>query len=96
MCHNIIDGRYHAQCCHFVELASRPMDCGRQNCLFSSRHAHPIGCRNSSCIRLMNPPVKNPIRMSPAPCPNCTHLKNLGGPIGQPPAVRTAQPASAK
>ncbi|EFI28380.1 hypothetical protein CC1G_13914 [Coprinopsis cinerea okayama7 len=87
MCHNIIDGRYHTQCFHFVEMATRSVDCLRPDCLFSSRHVHPVGCRNSQCIRLMNQPVKNPIRVSPSNCPNCIH-KSLGGPIGHAQAAK--------
>ncbi|TFK29916.1 hypothetical protein FA15DRAFT_187672 [Coprinopsis marcescibilis] len=93
MCHNIIDGRYHTSCFHFVEMATKSVDCLRNNCLFSSRHTHPIGCRNSECVRVMSHPVKNPIRVSPASCPNCIHIKNMGGtvrphPMPQPQAAK--------
>ncbi|KAF9227949.1 hypothetical protein BS17DRAFT_746948 [Gyrodon lividus] len=71
MCHNIIDGRFHTPCGHFISMSTRVQDCLRPNCLFSRRHIHPIGCKSQSCIRLMALPVKNPIRISPAVCPIC-------------------------
>ncbi|KIL00424.1 hypothetical protein PAXRUDRAFT_29838 [Paxillus rubicundulus Ve08.2h10] len=71
MCHNIIDGRYHTPCSHFVHMSTQHQDCLRPNCLFSRRHVHPTGCKSHSCIRLMALPVKNPIRISPAACAIC-------------------------
>ncbi|KAF8136334.1 hypothetical protein EV363DRAFT_1428740 [Boletus edulis] len=77
MCHNIIDGRYHTPCGHFVSMSTRLQDCLRANCLFSRRHVHPVGCKSQFCIRLMALPVRNPIRVSPTVCSNC----QMGGPV---------------
>ncbi|OCB84297.1 hypothetical protein A7U60_g8977 [Sanghuangporus baumii] len=71
MCHNIIDGRFHTACGHFVSMATRTQDCLRPDCLFSRRHAHPYGCKSPNCIRMMSLPVKNPIRISPVKCADC-------------------------
>ncbi|KAG8217494.1 hypothetical protein J3R82DRAFT_5642, partial [Butyriboletus roseoflavus] len=75
----IIDGRYHTPCGHFVSMSTRVQDCLRPNCLFSRRHMHPIaqGCKSQSCVRLMALPVKNPIRLSPSVCSSC----QIGGPV---------------
>ncbi|KAG2349931.1 hypothetical protein BDR05DRAFT_972835 [Suillus weaverae] len=71
MCHNIIDGRYHTECSHFIAMSTKFQDCLRPNCLFSVRHVHPTACRSQSCIRLMALPTKNPIRISPSKCGDC-------------------------
>ncbi|KZS89894.1 hypothetical protein SISNIDRAFT_416090, partial [Sistotremastrum niveocremeum HHB9708] len=71
------DGRYHQGCDHFVSMASRTQDCLRPNCLFSRRHVHPVGCNSASCIRSMDPPAKNAVRVSPSKCPTC--LMRNGG-----------------
>ncbi|KAI0273606.1 hypothetical protein BC834DRAFT_921638 [Gloeopeniophorella convolvens] len=72
MCHNIIDGRYHTLCGHFMPLSTRRQDCMRPNCLFSTRHpSGPAGCESSACQRLMGLPIRNPIRLSPTHCPDC-------------------------
>ncbi|KAJ8078752.1 hypothetical protein PM082_013035 [Marasmius tenuissimus] len=60
MCHYIIDGRMWA-CGHFEPLTSCHRDCQKRNCLFSS--AHPFGCKSPSCIRTMQLPVTNPVRV---------------------------------
>ncbi|KAJ7632592.1 hypothetical protein FB45DRAFT_912876 [Roridomyces roridus] len=75
MCHNIIDGRRHKLCGHFVALATRRQDCRRVDCLFSERHMHMGQCRSASCLRLMSPPTFNPIRESPTRCPQCVMAK---------------------
>ncbi|KAI6109172.1 hypothetical protein EDD16DRAFT_1615891 [Pisolithus croceorrhizus] len=74
MCHNVIDGRYHTECGHFVGMHSEVHDCWRPNCLFSKRHLHS-GCKSQSCIRLMALPVKNPIRISPTTCGDCIAIE---------------------
>ncbi|KAJ7685183.1 hypothetical protein DFH06DRAFT_1157727 [Mycena polygramma] len=71
MCYNIIDGRSHKSCGHFVALDTRRHDCLRPECLFSIRHMHRGQCRSASCIRLMSPPALNPIRESRTLCPSC-------------------------
>ncbi|KAI0082684.1 hypothetical protein K474DRAFT_1681103 [Panus rudis PR-1116 ss-1] len=76
MCQNIMDGRYHTSCGHFVAMSTRMQDCLRPNCVFSSRH--PVGCKSSSCIRLMVPPQRNPIRISESRCADCV----MRGPEG--------------
>ncbi|KDQ60846.1 hypothetical protein JAAARDRAFT_564059 [Jaapia argillacea MUCL 33604] len=98
MCHNIIDGRYHPPCGHFIGMSTRHQDCFRQNCIFSSRHIHltgpwippaycrdgklandsRIGCKSQSCVRLMQLPVRNPIRISPTPCADCMIRERQG------------------
>ncbi|RDB21058.1 hypothetical protein Hypma_011580 [Hypsizygus marmoreus] len=77
----IIDGRFHTPCGHFIEMSTRFQDCLRPNCLFSRRHAHPIGCRSSNCNRLMALPVRNPIRISPTRCSACVE-RERGGTLG--------------
>ncbi|KZT26221.1 hypothetical protein NEOLEDRAFT_1155744 [Neolentinus lepideus HHB14362 ss-1] len=72
MCHNIIDGRWHTPCGHFIAISTHRQDCQRPNCVFSRRHVHLIGCTSRSCIRLMDLPVRNPIRISPTSCADCT------------------------
>ncbi|KAG2157077.1 hypothetical protein DEU56DRAFT_722331, partial [Suillus clintonianus] len=67
----IIDGRYHPECSHFIAMSTKFQDCLRPNCLFSTRHAHPIACKSQACIRLMALPMKNPIRISPSKCGDC-------------------------
>ncbi|TDL19127.1 hypothetical protein BD410DRAFT_774313 [Rickenella mellea] len=69
MCHNVVDGRFHTQCGHFISMATRTQDCFQDDCVFSSRH--PCECRSKSCIRKMNLPVKNPIRISKTMCGDC-------------------------
>ncbi|KAJ6547538.1 hypothetical protein B0H19DRAFT_273153 [Mycena capillaripes] len=71
MCYNIIDGRSHKPCGHFVAIDTRRCDCMQERCLFSSRHMHRGQCRSTNCIRLMAPPTLNPIRQSPTLCPQC-------------------------
>ncbi|KAG6333131.1 hypothetical protein ID866_5958, partial [Astraeus odoratus] len=71
VCSQLIDGRFHTECGHFIGLHSRVQDCLRPNCLFSRRHSHMVGCKSQSCIRLMALPVKNPIRISPTVCSDC-------------------------
>ncbi|KAI0054044.1 hypothetical protein FA95DRAFT_1480569, partial [Auriscalpium vulgare] len=66
----IIDGRYHTECRHFVSMSTRFQDCTRPDCIFSSRH--PNGCKSASCLRLMSPPIRNPIRVSAILCADCT------------------------
>ncbi|KAJ6596866.1 hypothetical protein DFH09DRAFT_103771 [Mycena vulgaris] len=78
MCYNIIDGRSHAVCGHFVALATRREDCLRPDCLFSRRHMHLGQCRSATCIRLMSPPALNPIRNSPTQCPQCVMVVRGG------------------
>ncbi|KAL1735324.1 hypothetical protein FB107DRAFT_260094 [Schizophyllum commune] len=78
MCYNVIDGRYYTQCGHFTAMASNLKDCRRPNCLFSSQHIHPVGCRSPGCIRVMSPPAKNPIRESPTRCPDCMQRDRNG------------------
>ncbi|EPQ58143.1 hypothetical protein GLOTRDRAFT_23493, partial [Gloeophyllum trabeum ATCC 11539] len=68
----IIDGRWHTFCGHFVGISTHRQDCQKSNCVFSRRHLHRTGCTSRSCIRLMDVPVRNPIRISPNPCPACT------------------------
>ncbi|KZV71656.1 hypothetical protein PENSPDRAFT_650516 [Peniophora sp. CONT] len=45
MCQNIISGRFYSGCGHFAPMSTRFQDCMRPNCLFSSRHEHPVGER---------------------------------------------------
>ncbi|THU90716.1 hypothetical protein K435DRAFT_728075, partial [Dendrothele bispora CBS 962.96] len=71
MCQNVIDGRYYTECGHFFPMSTAKEDCLRPNCLFSQRHAHPIGCRSPHCIRTMSLPKRNPIRLSNMKCPDC-------------------------
>ncbi|KAI0318951.1 hypothetical protein OF83DRAFT_1163209 [Amylostereum chailletii] len=78
MCHNIISGRYHSSCGHFIPMSTRFQDCMRPNCLFSSRHAHPVGCRSPSCVRMMALPIRNPIRVSPTICGDCLQRGRTG------------------
>ncbi|KAI6028379.1 hypothetical protein F5J12DRAFT_805005 [Pisolithus orientalis] len=79
MCHNVIDGRYHTVCGHFIGMHSEVHDCLRPNCLFSRRHLHSVGsCKSQSCIRLMALPVKNPIRISPTNCCDCIVIERAG------------------
>ncbi|KAF8798002.1 hypothetical protein BYT27DRAFT_6913352 [Phlegmacium glaucopus] len=80
MCHNIIDGRYHTECGHFYSMSTFQKDCGRNNCLFSSRHAP--GCQASSCIQKMNAPTHNPIRISNTTCAECMIRAREGTTIG--------------
>lgn len=42
----IIDGRYHTECGHFYSMSTLQKDCGRYNCLFSSRHTPGLSCLN--------------------------------------------------
>lgn len=64
-------------------MDTRKQDCLREQCLFSARHAHKnygtlvftayfafnyLGCK---CITHMDPPVRNPIRLSNMRCPTC-------------------------
>ncbi|KAJ8594334.1 hypothetical protein M405DRAFT_872229 [Rhizopogon salebrosus TDB-379] len=77
MCHNIIDGRYHTDCSHFVSISTGFKDCLRPNCLFSVRHIHLTGCKSQSCIRLMALPVKNPIRISHSICNECKERRKM-------------------
>ncbi|KAI0062286.1 hypothetical protein BV25DRAFT_1804024, partial [Artomyces pyxidatus] len=79
----IIDGRYHTQCGHFVSMSTRLQDCMRPNCIFSVRHIHPTGCKSSSCLRMMAPPVRNPIRHSATRCGDCVQW-DLSGPARSP------------
>ncbi|KZP12011.1 hypothetical protein FIBSPDRAFT_755674, partial [Athelia psychrophila] len=67
----IIDGRYHNPCRHFTSMATQFQDCLSEQCLFSSRHIHPIGCKSQSCARLMAQPNYIPIRTSTTQCPDC-------------------------
>ncbi|EDR14823.1 uncharacterized protein LACBIDRAFT_305963 [Laccaria bicolor S238N-H82] len=78
MCHNLIDGRYHTECRHFSPMATNFKDCQKPNCLFSRWHAHPTGCRSTHCIRLMSPPVQNPIRMVQKICTECSKMEREG------------------
>lgn len=78
MCHNIIDGRFHLECQHFIPMHTRMQDCLRPNCLFSRRHAHPVGCRSPSCVRMMTTPQRNPIRMSETKCADCVMRERTG------------------
>ncbi|KAF9653103.1 hypothetical protein BDM02DRAFT_3108239 [Thelephora ganbajun] len=71
MCHNIIDGRFHSTCGHFVGMSTRLQDCNRPDCLFSRRHEHPVGCKSHQCRRMMSLPVHNPIRLSDSLCGDC-------------------------
>ncbi|KAK2466940.1 hypothetical protein APHAL10511_001198 [Amanita phalloides] len=64
MCHNVIDGRYHTECGHFYAMNTIHHDCRQPNCLFSGQHAHPT--------------VKNPIRISPTICSDCTTKGRTG------------------
>ncbi|KII88542.1 hypothetical protein PLICRDRAFT_111412, partial [Plicaturopsis crispa FD-325 SS-3] len=80
----VMDGRYHTACGHFVSMASRIQDCLRPNCLFSRRHEH-VACKDPACIRLMNPPVRNPIRISPTKCGECV-VRDRHGTLGFDPA----------
>ncbi|ETW85950.1 hypothetical protein HETIRDRAFT_309285, partial [Heterobasidion irregulare TC 32-1] len=72
----IIDGRYHTPCRHFVSIATRHQDCLRANCIFSRRH--PFQCKSPACIRMMGPPVRNPIRVSDLVCPECISRERNG------------------
>ncbi|KIY50882.1 hypothetical protein FISHEDRAFT_38151 [Fistulina hepatica ATCC 64428] len=74
----VIDGRYYEICGHFDAMATYVQDCFRDNCLFSSRHMHRFGCKSQGCIRMMAPPLKNPIRRSPTRCPNCISRDRIG------------------
>ncbi|KAL6308991.1 hypothetical protein BKA93DRAFT_814919 [Sparassis latifolia] len=76
MCHNIIDGRYHLECQHFIPMHTRTQDCLRADCLFSRRH--PVGCKSPSCSRLMSTPQRNPIRMSETKCGDCVMRERSG------------------
>ncbi|EIN07415.1 hypothetical protein PUNSTDRAFT_71198, partial [Punctularia strigosozonata HHB-11173 SS5] len=67
----IMDGRWHPQCRHFISMSTRFQDCMKPNCVFSSRHEHGSGGKSPTCIRMMQLPVKNPIRISPALCADC-------------------------
>ncbi|KAH9934791.1 uncharacterized protein B0H18DRAFT_1082574 [Fomitopsis serialis] len=78
MCHNIIDGRFHLECQHFIPMSTRTQDCLQPNCLFSRRHAHQGGCRSPSCVRLMTPPQRNPIRISETKCADCVMRERTG------------------
>ncbi|RPD66035.1 hypothetical protein L227DRAFT_130341 [Lentinus tigrinus ALCF2SS1-6] len=84
MCHNVIDGRLHLLCQHFIPMSTRQQDCLRPNCLFSRNHAHPVGCRSNSCARMMQPPQRNPIRIS----------ESLLNPYTLSPAPESKPPAS--
>jgi hypothetical protein len=37
----VVDGRFHQACCHFVPLSTHFRDCLESNCIFSSQHRHP-------------------------------------------------------
>ncbi|CAL1704791.1 unnamed protein product [Somion occarium] len=76
MCQNVMDGRYHTVCGHFFAMSTRKQDCLRSDCVFSSRH--PPGCKSGACNRLMNPPQRNPIRISETRCEGCV----MRGPEG--------------
>ncbi|KAI0256674.1 hypothetical protein BJV78DRAFT_1117561, partial [Lactifluus subvellereus] len=70
----IVDGRFHQTCLHFKAMSTRRQDCMRPACFFSYRH--PAGtCR---CKRSMDPPILNPIRLSPTRCPDCVQIERLG------------------
>ncbi|KAH9043260.1 hypothetical protein EDB84DRAFT_320555 [Lactarius hengduanensis] len=71
MCHNIIDGRFHEPCRHFKAISTRRQDCLRHVCLFSNRHPAECCLGACRCKRMMDPPMLNPIRLSPNPCPDC-------------------------
>ncbi|KAH8099489.1 hypothetical protein BXZ70DRAFT_1000738 [Cristinia sonorae] len=81
MCQNVIDGRYHTTCGHFIAMSTRLQDCLRPNCLFSSRHCHAAGCKSSQCVRLMVAPQRNPIRISETRCADCV-MRGAEGMIG--------------
>ncbi|PVF93286.1 hypothetical protein CPB86DRAFT_777169 [Serendipita vermifera] len=74
MCYNVVDGRFHQACFHFVPLSTHFRDCLESNCVFSSQHRHPPKCASNACIHHMTPSAKNPIRLSPTPCPRCSAL----------------------
>ncbi|KZV97673.1 hypothetical protein EXIGLDRAFT_642022 [Exidia glandulosa HHB12029] len=69
MCYDIFDGRLHTTCGHFDPMSSSRRDCYRANCAFSSRH--DPRCRSAMCAQKLQPPLQNPIRMSPAKCSTC-------------------------
>ncbi|KAH9981313.1 hypothetical protein BGW80DRAFT_325129 [Lactifluus volemus] len=76
MCYNIIDGRFHQKCLHFKGMSTRRQDCMLPACFFSARHL-PADCPSASCRckRTMDPPILNPIRLSPTKCPDCMRLE---------------------
>ncbi|KAH9180526.1 hypothetical protein EDB89DRAFT_1825338, partial [Lactarius sanguifluus] len=67
----IIDGRFHEPCRHFKAISTRRQDCLRHACLFSNRHPAECCLGACRCKRMMDPPMLNPIRLSPNPCPDC-------------------------
>ncbi|CCA71430.1 hypothetical protein PIIN_05369 [Serendipita indica DSM 11827] len=71
MCYNVVDGRFHQACLHFVPMSTHFRDCLEPNCVFSSQHRHPPKCASNACIHHMTPSAKNPIRLSPSRCPQC-------------------------
>ncbi|OSD01610.1 hypothetical protein PYCCODRAFT_488893 [Trametes coccinea BRFM310] len=46
----VIDGKLHLLCQHFIPMSTRQQDCLRPNCLFSRNHAHPVGERRFPCF----------------------------------------------
>ncbi|ESK96948.1 hypothetical protein Moror_6526 [Moniliophthora roreri MCA 2997] len=68
MCYYLVDGRLWA-CGHFEPMSSSHQDCLKSTCLFSS--AHPLGCRSTNCMRTMQLPVRNPIRVFKIKCTDC-------------------------
>lgn len=111
----VIDGRLHLACQHFIPMSTRKQDCLRPNCLFSRNHAHPVGehrvlpklssrhcvtcknrartnagslvpalvgCREKTCSRMMQPPQRNPIRISDSKCADCVIRGDGRGVLG--------------
>ena len=88
----IIDGRYHTECGHFYSMSTFQKDCGKNDCLFSSRHAPgsslltmietrltvSVDCVASSCLNKMAAPAHNPIRISKTKCGECTIREREG------------------
>ncbi|KAI0031829.1 hypothetical protein K488DRAFT_51274 [Vararia minispora EC-137] len=74
----IISGRFHSACGHFIPMSTRFSDCLRSNCRFSSRHAHTAAQCPSDCVRTMAAPIRNPIRISPYRCGNCIQRDYAG------------------
>ncbi|KJA13964.1 hypothetical protein HYPSUDRAFT_49492 [Hypholoma sublateritium FD-334 SS-4] len=71
----VVDGRYHPECGCFYGIATTTQDCYKPDCHFSSRHSCKINSKAMpicSGIRMMGSPARNPIRISPTPCPNCS------------------------
>ncbi|KAF8959062.1 hypothetical protein BDZ97DRAFT_1607281, partial [Flammula alnicola] len=74
----VVDGRYHSKCGCFYGIATNKQDCYRPDCHFSSRHG-PCSTSTTSCsIRMMGSPARNPIRISPTLCADCSREAREG------------------